>query len=68
MKNDKIKYYQYVGSQEDADEYLDIKPIRNKVYSETEEMGCAEVFYWAKESPGYEIASEWKLVHKPNNK
>jgi hypothetical protein len=62
MKNDEIKYYQYVGSQEYADEYLDIKPLRNKVYSETEKIGRKEVSYWVKESLVYEINLEWKLV------
>jgi hypothetical protein len=68
MKNDEIKYYQYIGSQEYADEYLDIKPLRNKVYAETEKIGCDTVKHWATESPVYEIVSEWKLVDKPNTK
>jgi hypothetical protein len=68
MKKDEIKYYQFIGSQEDADEYLDKMPMRNQIYSENEAIGGATVNYWAKESPGYQIASEWKLVHKPNNK
>jgi len=68
MEKDEIKYYQFIGSQEEADEYLDIKPIRNKVYSENEEIGGPEISYWVKESLVYEIILEWKLVDKPNAK
>ena len=68
MEKDEIKYYQFIGSLYDADEYRRPKPVRNKVYSENEEIGGATVNYWAKESRVYEIVSEWKLVDKPNTK
>jgi len=65
MKNDEIKYYQFIGSKEDADEYIYHNPVRNKVYAENEEIGINTVAYWALESPGDEISNEWKLVDKP---
>jgi len=45
MKNDEIKYYQYVGSQEDADSYLFRMPIINHIYSENEAIGINIVSY-----------------------
>jgi hypothetical protein len=68
MKNDKIKYYQYVGSQEKADEYYGCpKPIRNKVYSETDKVSHKDVAFFATMRFS-SIGLEWKLVDKPNNK
>jgi hypothetical protein len=67
MKNDEIKYYQFIGSQEDADSYLLRMPIRNQIYSENEPIGCYTVAYWAGMTD-LQIGSEWKLVDKPNNK
>jgi hypothetical protein len=68
MKNDEIKYYQFIGSLYDADEYGCPKPVRNKVYEGTEQIGLRTAAYWALESPIYEIGLEWKLVDKPNTK
>jgi len=68
MKNDEIKYYQFIGSQKDADEYITNIPVRNKVYEETRKIGFSTVAYWAFESPVDEISKEWKLVDKPNTK
>ena len=66
MKNDEIKYYQYVGSQEDADSYLFRMPIINHIYSENEPIGRYTVAYWTSECPIDQIHLEWKLVDKPN--
>jgi hypothetical protein len=64
MKNDEIKYYQYVGSQEKANEYKYIKPVINMVYSETDEISHNDVAYFATTcSTG--VSLEWKLVDKP---
>jgi len=68
MKNDEIKYYQFIGSQKDADSYLVRMPIINQIYSENEAIGRYTVAYWALESPVNEIGLEWKLVDKPKNK
>jgi hypothetical protein len=68
MKNDEIKYYKFIGSLYDADEYRCPKPVRNKVYAGNEKIGCETVKHWATESPVDEIGLEWKLVDKPNNK
>ena len=62
MKNDEIKYYQYVGSQEDADSYLIRMPMINHIYSENEAIGINIVSYWATESVVSEIHLEWQLV------
>jgi hypothetical protein len=67
MKNDEIKYYQFIGSQEDADSYLIRMPIRNQIYSENEAIGRYTVAHWA-HMIDFQIGSEWKLVDKPNNK
>jgi hypothetical protein len=67
MKNDEIKYYQFIGSQEDADSYLIRMPIRNQIYSENEAIGCYTVAYWAAIRVAA-VGSEWKLVDKPNTK
>ena len=66
MKNDEIKYYQFIGSKEDAEGYENNIPVRNKVYSGTEKIGCGTVAYWAFKGPVNEIHEEWKLVNKPN--
>jgi hypothetical protein len=65
MENDEIKYYQFIGSQEDADSYLIRMPIRNQIYSENEPIGCYTVAYWA-DMTAPQIGLEWKLVDKPN--
>ena len=62
MKNDEIKYYQYVGSQEDADSYLIRMPMINHIYSENDAIGINIVSYWATESVVGEIHLEWQLV------
>jgi hypothetical protein len=67
MKNDEIKYYQYVGSQEKADEYKYVKPIINKFYSENDKVSHNDVAYFAIRC-STEINLEWKLVDKPNTK
>jgi hypothetical protein len=67
MKNDEIKYYQYVGSSYEADQYGCPKPIRNKVYSETDKISHNPVAYFATTCINA-VALEWKLVDKPNNK
>lgn len=64
MKNDEIKYYQYVGSSYDADQYGCPKPIRNKVYSETDKISHSDVAYFnTRYSAAFGL--EWKLVDKP---
>jgi hypothetical protein len=61
MKNDEIKYYQFIGSQEDGDSYLIRMPIRNQIYSENEPIGCYTVSHYAKMTE-LQIGLEWKLV------
>jgi hypothetical protein len=65
MKNDEIKYYQFIGSLYDADEYRCPKPVRNKVYAENEQIGGFTAAYWALELSVDESFNEWKLVDKP---
>ena len=67
MNNKEIKYYQFIGSQEDADSYLIRIPIRNQIYSENEAIGCYPVAYWV-DMTTPQIGLEWKLVDKPKNK
>jgi hypothetical protein len=67
MENDEIRYYQYVGSSYEADQYGCPKPIRNKVYSETDKISHNDVAYFAT-TRFAAVGSEWKLVDKPNTK
>jgi hypothetical protein len=64
MKNDEIKYYKYVGSSYDADQYGCPKPIRNKVYSETDKISHSDVAYFNTRYSAA-VGLEWKLVDKP---
>jgi hypothetical protein len=56
------KYYEYVGTQEQADKYVDPKPIIGNIYPCDAEIGWYSVSYWAAGSDS--ISNEWQLVEK----
>ena len=66
MENEGIKYYEFIGSQRLADQYMSPKPVKNKIYAENEKIGINIVSYWASESLKGTIYKEWKLVEKQN--
>jgi hypothetical protein len=57
------KYYEYVGTQEQADAYRNPAPIIGNIYPESVKIGGAKVHYWATKS-FYQVFNEWKLVEK----
>jgi len=56
------KYYEYVGTQEQADGYANPIPIRGNIYPGGEKMGVKAVSFWAAGSDS--ISNEWKRVEK----
>jgi hypothetical protein len=56
------KYYEYVGTQEQANGYANRIPIIGNIYPDSEKMGVKAVIFWASGSDS--ISNEWKLVEK----
>ena len=57
-----MEYYEYIGTQEQADEYGKPKPFTGNIYPSDSEIAGNSVFFWAS-GPGI-ISKEWKLVEK----
>jgi nitrogen regulatory protein PII-like uncharacterized protein len=58
----KSKYYEYVGTQKQANGYANPIPIMGNIYPDSEKMGVTAVSFWASGSDS--ISNEWKLVEK----
>jgi hypothetical protein len=56
------KYYEYVGTQKNADEYDNPKPILGNIYPSFAKIGVKAVTFWAAGSDS--ISNEWQLVEK----
>ena len=57
----KSKYYEYVGTEEQADKYADPKPILGNIYPCDAKIGGEEVSFWLISTS---LRKEWKLVEK----
>lgn len=55
------KYYEYVGTQKQADKYADPKPILGNIYPCDAKIGGEEVSFWLISTS---LRKEWKLVEK----
>jgi len=55
------KYYEYVGTQQQADKYADPKPILGNIYPCDAKIGGEEVSFWLISTS---LRKEWKLVEK----
>jgi hypothetical protein len=55
------KYYEYVGTQEQADKYADPKPILGNIYPDDAKIGGEKVSFWLICKT---LAKEWKLVEE----
>ena len=55
------KYYEYVGTQEQADKYAYPKPIIGNIYPDDAKIGGEEVSFWLISTS---LRKEWKLVEK----
>jgi hypothetical protein len=57
-----MKYYEYIGTQKQANSYANRIPIMGNIYPDSEEMGVRAVSFWASGSDS--ISNEWKLVEE----
>jgi len=55
------KYYEYVGTQKQADKYADPKPILGNMYPSDAKIGGEKVSFWLISTS---LAKEWKRVEK----
>jgi hypothetical protein len=56
------KYYEYVGTQKQANGYANSIPIMGNIYPDSAKMGVRAVSFWASGSDS--ISNEWKRVEK----
>jgi hypothetical protein len=56
------KYYEYVGTQKQADGYAEPIPIIGNIYPDDAKIGWYSVSYWGSGSDAF--TNEWKLVEK----
>ena len=55
------KYYEYVGTQKQADKYADPKPILGNMYPSDAKIGGEEVSFWRISTS---LRKEWKRVEE----
>jgi hypothetical protein len=55
------KYYEYVGTQKQADKYADPKPILGNMYPSDAKIGGEKVSFWLISKS---LAKEWKRVEE----
>jgi hypothetical protein len=55
------KYYEYVGTQKQADKYADPKPILGNMYPSDAKIGGEKVSFWLISTS---LAKEWKRVEE----